>query len=76
MEGTSCKTYINGVGTTRTLNNAIAQPNTSTNFVVGNSYVSTWSSSRMDVSDVKFYDRALTDDEVTAQHGIGYNGIG
>jgi len=74
--GTSCKTYINGVGTTRTLNNAIAQPNTSTNFVVGNSYVSTWSSSRMDVSDVKFYDRALTDDEVTAQHGIGYNGIG
>ena len=74
--GTSCKTYINGVGTSQTLSAAIAQPNSSTNFVVGNSYVSTWNASRMSVSDVKFFNRALTDGEVTAEHTKGYNGIG
>ena len=73
--GTSCKTYINGVGTSGTLSAAVQQPNSSTNFVVGNSYVSTWGASRMSVSDVKFYSRALTDAEVTTEYNLGYNGI-
>lgn len=66
--GTSCRTFINGVGTDRTLNNAIAQPSSSTYVRVGDSGVSGWDASRMDVSDAKFFSKALTDDEVAAEY--------
>ena len=72
--GTSCRTFINGVGTDRTLNNAITQPSSSTYVRIGDSGVSGWNASIMDVSDAKFFSKALTDDEVTAEFNKGYDG--
>lgn len=69
--GTSCRTYINGVGTDRTLNATPNQPNSSTNFVVGNSYNQYFNAARMKVSDVRFYDKQLTDSEVTSLYNEG-----
>ena len=43
---------------------------------LGNARYSGWDSFRGDISDVKVFDKALTDAEVTTQYNIGYDGIG
>ena len=74
VSGSSYEGFINGVSFGTATNNNYTSSVTQTAHIGsyhGSNYY--WSG---EISDAKFFDKALTSAEVTAQYNIGYNGIG